>query len=49
MVYNIFETNLVQIFSYILTCKTNWKTNNYNKSKNKELIILIMKFKKYNI
>ena len=46
IVNNIFGTNLLQSFSSILTCKVERGINNYNKNKNKWLIMLGMKFEK---
>ena len=43
------KDNLYQNFKFILVWKMNKMTDKYNKNKNKELIILIMKFKGYYI
>ena len=44
---NIFKINLFQNLSFILSYKIDKRMNNYNKNKNKKLIILIIKFKEY--
>ena len=41
MVNNILGINLFQKFSFILTLKMNGMMNNYNKSRNKGLIMLL--------
>ena len=48
MINNILEINLLQFFLCILKCEINERINNYNKNKNKKLIILIINFEIYN-
>ena len=44
---NILEINLLKKISSLLTWKINKKIDNYNKNKNKWLIVLIIKFEEY--
>ena len=47
MINGILEINLFQNFETILIGKLDGRINNYNKIKNKELIILMIKFEEY--
>ena len=48
MMNNILGTNLLQNFVTILIWKNDREMNKYTKSKNQELITLIIKFEEYN-